>query len=392
MDFFIEVDHRNIPKHGQIACGDNFISKRIESERRIISVLSDGLGSGVKASVLSTLSSTMALNFVSNDTDIYRLCELIMETLPVCKVRKIGYSTFTIVDMDFDGNVKVVEYENPSYILTRQSSFLDVKKKEIPLKSVDGRDIKALYSEFKMITGDRLLFYSDGVTQSGIGLAKYPMGWGDSGVRTFIKYMLGSNPDIAAGDISQKVVGRAKFVDEGINKDDITCATIYIREPRVCSVFTGPPVDKDSDSKLAEKINLLDHKVIVCGGTTATIIARELNLKVVQEKTDFDSDLPPCSQIDGIDLVTEGTLTLGKVANILDFCDYFSDVPKDGAEKMVAAFMESDIINFYVGLKVNEAHQNPKFAWDLDLRRNVVRKITNLLTKKFLKSITVNFV
>lgn len=391
MDFFIEVDHRQRPKSGNYACGDFFISRRYESERRIVSVLADGLGSGIKASVLATLSATMALKFISDDMDIVTTSKIIMETLPVCQVRKIGYSTFTIIDMDFDGNTRVIEYDNPSFVLFNGNTLVDIEKESVGLKAQDGRSIKVYYSSFKMHKDSRLLFFSDGVTQAGIGEDSYPLGWGDSGVKKFASYLVNQHPEISAGDIAQKLVGRARFIDGGENKDDVSAVAIYLRKPRSCTVFTGPPVNPEHDIELAKRVENCDGKTIICGGTTSQIVSKNLN-RAVEVKLDSKSiDLPPISDMEGIDLVTEGSITLTRVASILEFIDYPSELPRDGAEKMVKLLLESDLINFVVGLSVNEAHQNPDTTWDLELRKNIVKKIASLLERKFLKRVAVSY-
>ncbi len=391
MDFFVEVDHRHLAKTGNYACGDFFISRRYEAEGRLVCVLADGLGSGIKASVLATLSATMALKFISDDMDIVTTSRIIMETLPVCQVRKIGYSTFTIIDMDLDGNTRVIEYDNPSFILFNRNTIVDIEKESVDLKAQDGRSIKVYYSSFKMNKESRLLFVSDGVTQAGIGDDAFPLGWGDSGVRKFATYLLNQHPDISAGDLCQKLVGRARFIDGGENKDDVSAAAIYLRRPRVCSVFTGPPVNPSNDLELANRVEACRDKIIICGGTTSQIVSRNLNRSVEVKLESKGADLPPISVMEGIDLVTEGSITLTRVASILEYIDYPSDTPRDGAEKMVKLMLDSDLINFVVGLSVNEAHQNPATTWDLELRKNVVKKIASLLEKKFLKRVTVNY-
>ncbi|MCK5882171.1 MAG: SpoIIE family protein phosphatase [Bacteriovoracaceae bacterium] len=391
MDFFIEVDYRQLPKSGNYACGDFFISRRYESEKRIVSVLADGLGSGIKASVLATLSATMALKFISNDMDIVTTSKIIMETLPVCQVRKIGYSTFTIIDMDFEGNTRVIEYDNPSFILFNGNTISDIQKESVELKAHDGRPIKVFYSSFKMTKESRLLFYSDGVTQAGIGDDSYPLGWGDSGARQFVTYLINQHPDISAGEISQKLVGRARFIDGGENKDDVSAVAIYLRSPRVCSVFTGPPVNPERDADLAKRVEECRHKTIICGGTTSQIVSKRLGREVEVKLDSKSADLPPVSIMEGIDLVTEGSITLTRVASILEFIDYPKDVPRDAAEQMVKILLESDQINFTVGLSVNEAHQNPATTWDLELRKNIIKKIASLLDRRFLKEVSVTY-
>ncbi len=391
MEFFIEVDHRQLNKKSNLSCGDFFISRRFEQKGRIIAVLADGLGSGIKASVLSTLTATMALNFVANDIDIVTVSRIIMETLPVCQERKIGYSTFTIVDIADSGHVRIIEYDNPKALLSRGGTFSNIERQQVWLKAQDGRQIAVHFADFKLQLNDRLIFYTDGVTQAGMGSPRFPMGWGEANVKQFVQYLIDGHPELSAGDLSQQLVGRSRFIDGGEACDDISAAVVYMRQPRRCHVFTGPPVEKEMDKQLAELFSSEKGVKIICGGSTSQILARELNREVEVILSSGSTEVPPISKMEGADLITEGTITLTRVASILEFISYFNDVPKDAAEKMVALLLSSDHIQFVVGLSVNLAHQNPGVAWDLELRKNVVKKIVQLLQRKFLKFVSVRY-
>ncbi len=102
---FIEVDSCQRAKNGQLISGDVFLSENVKEEGRIVSVLSDGLGSGVKASVLATMTATMALKFAVSPMDIQASAEVIMDTLPICSVRQVSYSTFTVADISNTGTL-----------------------------------------------------------------------------------------------------------------------------------------------------------------------------------------------------------------------------------------------------------------------------------------------
>lgn len=391
MEFFIEVDHRQFNKKSNLSCGDFFISRRFEQEGRVIAVLADGLGSGIKASVLSTLTATMALNFVAHDIDIVNVSRIIMETLPVCQERKIGYSTFTIVDIADSGHIRIIEYDNPKALLARHGTFAPIDRKQVWLKAQDGRQIAVHFADFKLQMDDRLLFFTDGVTQAGMGSPRFPMGWGDANVKQFVQHLLEGHPDLSAGDLSQQLVGRARFIDGGEACDDISAAVVYMRRPRRCHVFTGPPVEKIMDHEFADLFSSEQGTKIICGGSTSQIISRELNREIEVVLASGSMEVPPISKMDGVDLITEGTITLTRVASILEYISYFNEVPKDAAEKMVALLLSSDTIQFIVGLSVNLAHQNPGVAWDLELRKNVVKKIVQLLQRKFLKAVSVRY-
>ncbi|MDP4173450.1 MAG: SpoIIE family protein phosphatase [Bacteroidota bacterium] len=389
---FIEVDYHQGFKNKQIVGGDVFLHHKIKEENRIIAVLSDGLGSGIKANVLATLTSTMAINFISNSKDICDTAETIMKTLPVCKVRKISYSTFTIVDVDNIGNTRIIEYDNPPFILIRNNRIVKVETKLLKLRYNRYKENVLKYSEFSSQMGDRIIFFSDGVSQSGMGTKVMPLGWGTEKVEEYALSLIKNNPEISARDLAHNIVSKAYANDSYKPKDDITCGVIYFRKPRKLMVLSGPPISKEKDKEIAEMINNFDGKKIICGGTTAKIIARELNKTISVDLNDYDPEIPPCSTIEGIDLVTEGTITIGKLLEALE-----SDIRqidynrKNAVLSLINYLHDSDIIYFVVGTKINEAHQDPNIPVELGLRRNLIKNIVKILEEKFLKETKLQF-
>ncbi|HON18662.1 MAG TPA: SpoIIE family protein phosphatase, partial [Salinivirgaceae bacterium] len=117
-------------------CGDVFISKRIKEEGRVIAVLSDGMGHGVKANMLAILTATLAANFTREHKDFKTIAEIIMNTLPICSVRKISYSTFTIIDVNIHtGEVSILEYDNPECLILRGKEILTPEWEYIELEN-----------------------------------------------------------------------------------------------------------------------------------------------------------------------------------------------------------------------------------------------------------------
>jgi hypothetical protein len=388
------VDHYQVQKKNQTAYGDMFHSRKIPGSDRIISVLSDGLGSGIKACVLSTLTATMVSSFISNNIDIRRAAGIIMETLPVCSVRKIGYSTFTIIDMDQKGFTRIIEHDNPPFILMRNGRPFDIPKEAISAESNDGREISLFYSSFRVVQGDRIIIFSDGISQSGMGKRKTPLGWGNDGAGEYLTQIIGKTPEISAGECAKKLVGQALVHDGFKASDDITCGVIYIRKPRRIMVFTGPPFQSDRDKELAHLARDFNGKKVICGGTTAKIIARELNKQIMVNLADldFDPDLPPCSTMDGFDLITEGTITLGKVLGMLESGEMAERKKINSASKLIKMLLDSDIIEFIVGTRINDAHQDPSLPVELEIRRNLVKRICSILKEKHLKETSFQFI
>ena len=390
-DNFIEVDFFQKNKAGNVVCGDSFMSQKLKGEGRIISVLSDGLGSGIKACVLSTLTATMAMHFTAMNESIFQTSKSIMNTLPRDMVRKISYSTFCICDIDCFANVKIIEYETPAYYLYRGGRFLDIPKQKIPVERDDLENTFLWISEFKLEKEDRIIFFSDGVSQSGMGSASMPFGWED-GAKTYIAGLIEHRGDISAKELAHKIVSQAEKNDGYSLKDDTSCCVIYMRKPRNLLVCTGPPYDEKNDKYLANQVKEFQGKKILCGGTTATIISRELGAHMEVDMNIIDKELPPISHMKGIDLVTEGILTLGKVERILSAGDTEGLKEPGPAEMVVRMLLNSDKITLLVGTRINIAHQDPNLPVELEIRRNVVKKIKYLLETKYLKDVEIRYI
>lgn len=388
--FFLEVDHHQICKHGYYSCGDSFYS--IKTENGIICVLADGLGSGIKASVLSTLTTTMAAEFMMSNIDIKRAAEIILETLPVCSYRQIGYSTFTIIEARYDGHIRVIEHDNPPFALLRDGKCISVEKQEIPIKTF--RKSHLYYSELDLQPGDRVVYYSDGVTQSGMGLPHLPLGWLERGVESYLEKLLGENPAISATEISRRVANKAREYDGNKAADDISCAALYLRNPRRTLLVTGPPYKKEHDSTLAEIVNTFPGRKVVCGGTTAAILSRELMrpIKVNLKEINSTSEIPPTAQMEGFDLVCEGTITLSRCLRALQEGDNPEQMPDNAVKRLMTILQDSDIIECVVGTKINDAHQDPALPKDLEIRRNLMRQFCKVLEKRYMKSTKIAYI
>ncbi|MBG0859977.1 MAG: SpoIIE family protein phosphatase [Bacteroidales bacterium] len=391
-DFYIEVNSQQRNYDGERICGDVFLYRYIKEEDRVIAVLSDGMGHGVKANILATLTSTMALNFTQEHKEVDRIAEIIMNTLPVCSERKISYSTFTIVDIESSGKVTILEYDNPPAIILRGNRIFDPGWKKVILEKGkhSGKILKAC--SFMPLKEDRIIFCSDGVSQSGMGSEAYPFGWERDNIAAYAVTLVSGEASISAVMLAGKIVTMAHKNDSYKARDDISCAAIYFREPRKLLICTGPPYEKEKDKELAGKVEKYEGKVILCGGTTADIVARELNRTIVDELIFEDPELPPESFLEGIDLVTEGILTLQKVNEILKSFSNSVRLGNGPADKIVKLIMESDEIHFIIGTRINIAHQDPTLPVELEIRRTVVKRIARLLEDKWLKNVSFEYI
>jgi hypothetical protein len=172
---FMEVEHCRRHKHGEDACGDAFVSRKVADEDRIVAVLSDGLGSGVKANILASMTATMALRFAMEGADILRSADIMMSALPVCQERRISYATFTIVDTSIEGTTRVIEQGNPQFLLIRGGRAVELPCTE--KSNPNWRDRRIRFYELETRAEDRLVVFSDGVSQAGMGTERLPLGW-----------------------------------------------------------------------------------------------------------------------------------------------------------------------------------------------------------------------
>lgn len=385
---FIDIDCSQMKKYNQNAFGDYFVSKRYPDEARLVAVLSDGLGSGIKANILSCMTATMLLQFISNDQiPIRQAAEIVMNSLPVCKVRHISYSTFSAIDCDDDGNAKIVEEGNPEFIWMRDGEVLEPHYEIIQSKTFKNRRMKVYRIKLKL--GDRLIFCSDGVTQAGLGGGRLKLGLRREGLIVLLKDKISENPEVSSSELANYVVNQARNIETDRKpKDDISACVLYFREPRKSLIFTGPPYHQHKDKDYAELFKNFDGKKAICGGTTANLISRELNIPIQMDTTISVGKLPACSYMDGVDLVTEGILTLTKTSEYLE--NGTSDID-NAAGKLVKFLLDSDEINFMVGAKLNQAHYDPALPIEIEIRKNIIKKMAQVLQDKYFKKVNVQY-
>jgi hypothetical protein len=391
-DFHIEVNCQQNLHENERVCGDVFLTKKVHEEGRVIIVLSDGMGHGVKANILGTLTATMAINFTREHKEINKIAEIIMNTLPVDLVKKTSFATFSIIDIEADGKVTILEFENPQCLIVRGNERINTEWTTLQMggKRKIGREIKSF--SFCAQKEDRIILFSDGVSQSGMGSLQFPAGWGTENAYNYMIQQITKMGDISASKLAYKVIAEAYKNDGFACKDDTSCAVIYFREPRKLLICTGPPFEEEKDKDLARMLNEFNGRKIICGGTTGDIIARELKLAVADGQEQEDPELPPLSFMQDIDLYTEGILTLSKVHKILRAYNNSYKLEKGPADQIVRMILDSDDISFLVGTRINEAHQDPNIPVELEIRRTIVRRIEKLLEEKFLKNVVVKFI
>ncbi len=392
--YHVDIGYFQCNHEGEKICGDVMLSKRLPDEDRILCVLSDGMGHGVKANVFATLTSTILLNLSQEQKDAGRMAGVLMKALPIYSDGGISYATYTIVDISLsEGAVSLLEYDNPATFVLRGTHMYEPDWRHVRYKgeaSIRGNpDLRAC--SFVPQLEDRIVFCTDGITQSGMGRG-LTMGWGRNDLIRYVREAVEAAPDIASAELSKKIVRQASAHDLHSPKDDLTCAVAYFRKPRRTILCTGPPFHIERDTEFALLLNSFDGRKIICGATTTMIIARELRREVTDEKI-TDPTLPPSSTMEGVDLVTEGILTLTKVTNLLNNIHRSPTVQlgKGPADRIVRLLLDSDEIHFLVGTKINECHHDPTLPVEIEMRRNLVRRLALVLTDRFMKAVTVNY-
>lgn len=391
-DYHIEIDFQQTRPKGEIVCGDVFYSRKIREERRTILVLSDGIGHGVKANVLATLTASMALNYSSFHTKPDIAANIFMRVLPRSSEGKESYATFTIIEIEDEGMVRIINYDNPPTLIFRHGKIFYPKEERIPIRGEENRGKILRIREFRPMKEDRIIFMTDGVDQSGLGSKKYPMGWGLENISYFAESQIGRDPNIPAGKLARKIISQASMNDAFEVKDDTSCGVVYFRQPREFMLITGPPFYKIKDFDFVNIIQNFKGEKIICGGTTAEIIARELDLEVRIEHRFRDEEIPPTAEMFGFEMVTEGILTLGKVEEILEAYNIETRLENSPPEEVVKLLLNHDYMHFIVGTRINWAHQDPDQPVQLEIRKFVVKRIIKLLEEKFFKKVKVDYV
>ena len=381
MKYFIDVANYSVNKHGEELCGDNV--EHIKTKDGTITVLADGLGSGVKANILATLTSKIAITMLKQGASIEETIDTITHTLPECKVRKLAYSTFTIVKVEDNGNVYMVEYDNPSVFFYRNGETYPIQKVKKEIND------KLIYeSHFTMIEDDVLTIVSDGVVHAGVG-ERLNLGWQWEHVNQYLGDLV--KEETSAEKIANHLMGVCENLYANAPGDDTTVITIKTRAKQYLDIFTGPPKDPKDDKLLLENIKSAKGKVILCGGTTANIVSKEFNAPIDIDLVNYTPEVPPMGTMAGVELVTEGLLTLNKVKDLL--CIYSEEKKRgiipppiyglDAASSIARILIDkSTHIRLWVGTAVNPAHQNPNFPGGFNLKIKVMKEI-----KKYLEEI-----
>ncbi len=369
-----DIGYKSINHDGEELCGDHVDVIEASDGSKVI-VLADGLGSGVKASILSTLTSKIISTMISEGLSLEDCVETISSTLPVCSVRGVAYSTFTIIHLVDNSRAEIIQYDNPHVILLRDCEPYVYPETQM---TIGGKTVYSSTIELK--ENDVFIAMSDGCPHAGIGVS-YNFGWKREEIAEFMANI--AHVGYTAKTLSTILIDEVNSLYGGKPGDDATACVIKIRKREPMNILFGSPANKDDDSRMLTLFFSKEGKHIVCGGTTSKIAARYLGKEVKPCLQYERSDVPPIAEIEGVDLVTEGVITIDKVLKYAD--DYLGDntlyeewgFKKDGASRIARLlFEEATDINFFVGKAINPAHQNPDLPINFSIKMNLVEELS----------------
>ena len=391
MGVTVDVAYKSLNKFTEILCGDRVeILKTIDSD---IMILADGMGSGVKANILSTLTSKILGTMFLNGATLDECVDTIVETLPVCQVRGVAYSTISILQVFHNGDAYLVEFDNPGCIFIRDGKLMEIPTN---LREIDGKKINEF--RFKVKKGDALILMSDGTIHAGVGqLLNFGWLWEDIASYAVKEY----GKTVSATRLATAICHACDELYMFRPGDDTTVACMRIIDSKPVHLMTGPASNAQDDEKMvADFMSDSSAKTIVCGGTSSTIVSRVLNKRLDVSMDYVDPDIPPIAYMEGIDLVTEGVLTLNRTLQLLRRYvkkesvaeDFFMELDKPNGGSMVAKMIIEDCteIHMYVGKAMNSAYQNPGLPFDLGIRQNLVEQLKNTL-EEMGKPVTVTY-
>ncbi|HMM21188.1 MAG TPA: SpoIIE family protein phosphatase [Selenomonadales bacterium] len=367
---YAEVAVAQLSKTGEELCGDKVEISRTEDTTTV--VLSDGLGSGVKANILATMTTKIASSMLKRGIPMEEVVSTIAETLPVCRERKIAYSTLHILTLTAGGEVTVVEFDSPATFLFRAGQVVPFPTRE---KVIAGKLVRE--GQLSLQEDDVVIAVSDGVVHAGIG-GLLKLGWGWEGVAAELTDISSGEVDIFR--IAQQVLAccNGYYLDQP--GDDSTVVAVKLRKPRRLAILTGPPEDPDEDGAVVRAFLAASGKKAVAGGTTANIVSRVTGRPITVDLEYSDPAIPPTASLEGLDLVTEGVLTLTAATERLGDGKMLRNATRqDGATRLARLLLEADSIDFYAGMAVNPAHQNPLFPSQINIKTQVLAKLREKL-------------
>ncbi len=347
----IEVVSSQAAKRPGGICGDFIVTDR--TSEATTTIVADGIGTGIKAQIAAVMCASRLMELIRLGFTLRESCQKIVDTMHAARTSDIPFSAFSICRVLNSGHATVMSYEIPSPVLinNRLAAYLP-KQRSFPMGLEMVGEVNCMLDY-----GDGIVMVSDGVSQAGLG-QQYRMGWGIQGACDFINGLLVQG--IQMQDIPQKIVTKVRDISGATYGDDTTCSLLFCREAEALNVLTGPPAKRSGDAGAVKGFMEMKGKKIVCGSTTAEIVARVLGMAIDIKDVSSSYHKPPSYDIKGIDYATEGAITLNQVYNILgESADKLE--PDSSVSDLYRLFHSSDTINFLVGTAANPGHENIVF-------------------------------
>lgn len=389
MNISVDSSYKSLNKHHEELCGDKV--EILKTDDSNIIILADGMGSGVKANILATLTSKILGTMLLNGASIEQCVETIVKTLPICQVRQVAYSTFSILQIFKNGDAYLVEFDNPSCVFVRNGKLQTIPYEE---RIIEGRTIKEC--RFHAELNDCFVLMSDGVIYAGVGKV-LNFGWTWNSMADYT--VNATRVTLSASRLAAMLSKACDDLYMQSPGDDTTVAVARIINAKPVHIFTGPPTNKEDDAIMMRDFMRGPAKRIVSGGTSANIVARILRKQIKTSLNYTDPLLPPTATIDGMDLVTEGVLTLTRALQLMKQYveedvdeSFFAELDKDNGGSRIAKMIIEDCteLHFFVGKAINEAHQNPGLPFDLSIRQNLVAQMVDY-SKRMGKEVTTHY-
>ncbi len=384
-----DVGYLSLNKYGEQICGDH-VELVQHSENSTVLVLADGLGSGVKANILSTLSAKILSTMMSKGMSVEDCVSTIAATLPVCKVREVAYSTFTVIRIDDDLEAELIQYDNPHVVLLRHGKSVGYN---MVSEVIEGKTIYK--SRVALNEDDVFVAFSDGAIHAGVGRS-LNFGWLREDIIAFLEENY--RPEYTAKTLCSLLINKCNALYAGEPGDDTTACAVRIRRRSPLNLMIGPPASPQDVNKMMSLFFSKEGRHIVCGGTTSTLAARFLNKPLETGLPIYaDPDIPPTARVEGIDLVTEGVITINRV---LEYArDYLGEnalcaswgAGADGASQIARLlFEQATDIRFFVGRAINPAHQNPSLPISFNIKMQLVEELSECL-RRMGKNINISY-
>lgn len=385
MSFFVDAFQQSFNKYGEELCGDQL--RVLHSGDKSWAVLSDGIGSGVQANILASLTADIMIHMLKEAVDLSEVVETLIGSLPVNKEHGLAYATFTVVEIDHASlRFRISNFDNPPTLFFRGG-----KRLKLAYLTHEMAQHRVKIGEGTLQRGDFIALVSDGVVNAGPGAA-YNYDWSEPQISDFIEGQVGQRL-YAARPVVQSTMQHTRALCQGMPGDDASMIGLLLRESRRAMVFTGPPLDSAEDDALAQRVLNFDGTRIVCGGTTGEIVAINAGYKIHLDPIRFGEKIPPTGFLPGIDLLTEGIITLSAALELLDESEgdpLRLSSEHNGAVELAHALLEADDILFVVGQKINPAYQNPALPMSISIRKNLVEKLAERL-QGFNKRVTIEY-